>query len=357
MKKTSVKKRSMELKDIIICKSVGNLYWKNKKGEYCGCNNAFAEIIGLASPEAIVGKTDRDLFLASLGEAGVEATHKIDQQIMWEDQEKTLEEVGLDAEKHVAYYFTRKAPLKNKQGKVIGLIGTSINITKEKQALLAKQAFLENMSHDIRTPMAGVCGLSQLLYENYEQFNAKTTKEMLHDIKRSAETLLEFLDHILQVCTLGNDAVKKEIIDLNVLIDEVIQMLSPALQQTDLIMEVQCPSLFVHTDKFRLLRILLNILSNAIKFTPKGKIKISVDATAKNVIIDTEDTGIGIPEDRLEQIFEQFYKVRPSNQSAEFRGCGLGLYVVRLMLEDIGGKIQVESELNRGSKFSIVLQR
>jgi two-component system, OmpR family, aerobic respiration control sensor histidine kinase ArcB len=345
----------MDIRDLIISKSVGNLYWKDREGKYGGCNNEFAAMIGLASPAEIVGKTDRDLFLNALGEEKLQQLIQHDQVIMREDKEKTLEEVGIDSEKRIAYYITRKAPLKDDQGNVIGLIGTSINITKEKQAMLAKQAFLENMSHDIRTPLAGVYGLSQILHEDYEQVDPKKAKEIVGDIEHASGTLLEFLDHVLQVLALGKDPIKKERMNIKTRVDEVIQMLLPALERSGLQLQVDCPSIFIFADKFRLVRILLNLLSNAIKFTSKGEIKIRV-YTAMDLIIEIEDTGIGIPEDQLESIFEQFYKIRPSNQTVTFTGCGLGLYMARIMAREMGGDITVKSVLHQGSKFSVILK-
>src|SRR5476649_1542873 len=119
----------MDVKDLIISKSVGNLYWKDTKGRYWGCNNEFAEMIGFSSPEEIIGKTDRDLFLYSLGEDKLNQLIIHDQEIMREDSEKTIEEIGVDKKKQIAYYITRKSPLKDKKGQIIGLIGTSINVT------------------------------------------------------------------------------------------------------------------------------------------------------------------------------------------------------------------------------------
>lgn len=346
----------MNIKDLIIRKSVGNLYWKDKEGRYGGCNNEFAEMIGLSSPEEIIGKTDRDLFLKSLGEEKLQKLLLHDQEIMREDQEKTIEEIGVDDQKRMAYYITRKSPLKDNQGQIIGLIGTSINITKEKGAMLAKQAFLENMSHDIRTPLAGVYGLAQILCDDYRDGNldSETVTEMLGDIKQSAGTLLEFLDHVLKIVDVGKDPVKKEKVDIKALIDEVALMLLPAIKQKNLKIEMDSPEIFVYTDKSRLLRIVLNLVSNAIKFTSEGKIKIQT-SLAKNLMIAVEDTGIGIPEEKLNEIFDQFYKIKPSNQLPEFTGCGLGLYIARTMAAEIGAEITVQSIVNQGSKFIVTL--
>ena len=349
----------MDIKDLIIKKSVGNLYWKDTKGRYGGCNNEFAEMIGLSSPEEIIGKTDRDLFVRDLGEEKLNQLISQDQEIMREGQEKTIEEIGVDARKHIAYYITCKSPLRDKQGNVVGLIGTSINITKEKQATLAKQAFLENMSHDIRTPLAGIYGLARILYDDCREGNwdLETIIDVLGDIKQSAGTLLEFLDSVLRVAELGKNPIRKENVDLTLLLGEIAQMLSPTIKQKKLYLRVDCTGIFTYTDKSRLLRILLNLVSNAIKFTSEGEIRIKAQVVSEDVLITVEDTGIGIPKEKLDQIFDQFYKVKPSSQLPEFMGCGLGLYIARSMVEEMGGEIKVKSTLNQGSQFIVILKK
>lgn len=214
------------------------------------------------------------------------------------------------------------------------------------------------MSHDIRTPLSGVYGLSQVLHDHYdeEKLDHQAVKEMLGNIADSAKILLEFVGHVLQVSNLGKDPVKKEDIHIKDLIDEVMLMVLPEIKRKQLNHEINCPDICIKTDKFRALRILLNLISNAIKFTHAGSIKINI-YSAKDFIIEIEDTGIGIPEDKCEQIFDPFYKVKPSNQSAEFNGCGLGLHLVRSMADEIGGKITVESKLNEGSKFTFTLEQ
>lgn len=346
-----------DVKNEIIAQAVGNLYWKDLKGRFLGCNAAFLNLIGLTSPQDIIGKTDYDLFLESLGPERVEITCRIDQEIMREGKEKTIEEIGLDSKKKIAYYFTRKAPLRNAYGEIIGILGTSIDITKEKQAQLVKQQFLENMSHDIRTPLAGVYGLAKFLNDHYAEntLSQADIAEMLSHIANASGILLEFLDQVLSVFALGKNAIKIEGVSVKAVIDEVAQLLSAKIHEKQLVFQVNCPAVMIQTDQMRLFRILLNLFSNAVKFTDVGNIQINVHATERKLYIEIQDTGIGIDEDQLEAIFEPFHKLIPSNHSAEFHSCGLGLYLVRQMANEIGARVSVESQLARGSKFMVTL--
>ena len=140
-------------------------------------------------------------------------------------------------------------------------------------------------------------------------------------------------------------------------IHEVAQMILPRIKEKKRHFEINCADFYIKTDKYRILRILLNLLTNAVKFTQTGGIKINAYSAINNFIIEVEDTGIGIPEDQLDKMFEEFYKIKPSNQSAEFHSCGLGLYLVRSMINEIGGKIRVESKVGSGSKFTVILKQ
>jgi two-component system, OmpR family, aerobic respiration control sensor histidine kinase ArcB len=138
----------MHVKDFIINQAIGNLYWKNKQGRYLGCNNAFARLLGLSSPNEIIGKTDRDLFLKTLGEEQLKAIIYLDHLIMTTGREKTVEETVHNPHGEVTYQITRKVPLYDKQKKIIGIAGTSIDITKTKLAEMVKKEFLDRMARE-----------------------------------------------------------------------------------------------------------------------------------------------------------------------------------------------------------------
>jgi two-component system, OmpR family, aerobic respiration control sensor histidine kinase ArcB len=115
----------------IISKSPGNVYWKDREGHYLGCNQMVANILGLPIAE-IIGKTDRELLKGKLSQKEIQAIEKVDQDVMQIGKEKTIEEVGIDKQGNPSYYITTKMPLYNEKKEIIGVIGTSIDITKSK---------------------------------------------------------------------------------------------------------------------------------------------------------------------------------------------------------------------------------
>jgi two-component system aerobic respiration control sensor histidine kinase ArcB len=136
----------MHVKDFIINQAIGNLYWKDTQGKYLGCNQAFVNSLGLSSSDEIIGKTDRDLFLETLSEKQLQAIIYSDHIVITTGQEKIIEEVSTCPDGKVVYYITRKVPLYDKGKNIFGLAGTSIDITKTKQAEIARREFLDNMA-------------------------------------------------------------------------------------------------------------------------------------------------------------------------------------------------------------------
>ena len=164
----------MDIKDFILRNTTGNLFWKNKQGLYLGCNMEFARIARLNSPNEIIGKSDRDLFLLLLDEERVNKLREIDQYVIQNDKVFVTEEVGVNQAGEIAYYLTKKTPLKNEKNEVIGVMGNSIDITDRKKVeelkdkvyqQLQKMTFqqLKGMTlaaaaiaHELRTPLLAI---------------------------------------------------------------------------------------------------------------------------------------------------------------------------------------------------------
>lgn len=343
----------MKIEDFIIQQTVGNLYWKDANGCYLGCNKEYANMIGLDKPEDIIGKTDRGLFLSSLGEERLQAILDLDQYVIQTGEEKTIEEVGVDSEGKTAYYITRKTPLKNDNNQIIGLVGNSINITKEKLAEISKREFMLNMEHDIRTPFSGILGMSSILYAKEDN---PEKKELLGYIVEGANRLLNLLNEVLEISRLGSDPIKFTYFNLKDCLNDIFYLLLPEAKLKNIDFVLDCPDLMVHLDKTRLSRLILNLAGNAIKFTSSGKVSIIVDTTDK-LKISVEDTGIGIPKDKLKVIFDKFTKLDLSHHHQKFMGAGIGLHIVKQYAIDLGGDVNVESEINKGSKFTFFIKK
>ena len=229
-----------------------------------------------------------------------------------------------------------------------------------------KSRFLSNMSHEIRSPLTSIMGFTDII-DRMESDPEK--KKYLQAIKTSSDHLLHTVNDVLDFSKLDAGKLRLEQHPFNIseAIGEVAFAFSAAAAEKGIQIkeELSIPKdLIVIGDKFRLKQILFNLTSNAIKFTEQGAVTISAAATNKNghevsLKIRVADSGIGIPEDKLNSIFEEFTQVTSADQSAEsrraIRGTGLGLPICKMLAELQGGTIEVASKLNEGSEFAVSL--
>jgi len=223
----------------------------------------------------------------------------------------------------------------------------------------AKSRFLATMSHEIRTPMNGVIGMAEMLCEAdlpAEYHGYATT------IRSSAEALLAILNDILDLSKLEAGRVELSRADFNpgACIEGVVRLLRPQAKACDLTIELNCQNLpeLLNADDTRLRQVLLNVIGNAVKFTETGGVIVTAHTTPNgpghNLHITVQDTGVGIPVDRIEHIFDPFAQA-DADTTRRFGGTGLGLSISRQLMAAMGGTISVDSAPNKGSCFSIIL--
>jgi signal transduction histidine kinase/DNA-binding response OmpR family regulator len=224
-----------------------------------------------------------------------------------------------------------------------------------------KGEFLANMSHEIRTPLNGIIGMTELLAATKL---SDDQRQFVKNVHSSGINLLELLNNLLDVTKLqaGKIELNKESFNLSDCIDQVIEMLKPAAQQKrlELLSEIK-PSLPVEVvqDGTRLKQVLVNLVNNAIKFTDSGEVLITVEETNREgnfimLLFKVTDTGIGIDKEEQEKIFQSFYQA-DSSARKRYSGTGLGLSISKNYINEMGGKLWVESEPGHGSVFAFTM--
>ncbi len=337
-----------------------SVFWKDKEGVYLGCNINFARALGFSSVEKILGKTDDDLATRDLSEH----YRKDDKEVIVSGVPKlNIEEEQNFPDGRKLTILTNKVPLFSKDKEIIGVLGVYNDITplkrakeKAEAASKAKTEFIMNMSHDLRTPLSGIIGLSSLQANDATSAQEKKYGEWIHS---ASEQLLELLNSVIEVTAAEHqiEHIKKESINLQQFVEELQGLMQPAVVVKKLEFQIKLDKNLpiVLTDRIKLKRLVLNLLSNAVKFTKKGTICLEI----KQLILDNEevkieivisDTGIGIAKDNLDKIFDRFYRAHPS-YLAEYTGYGIGLYLVKKITNLLGGKIKVSSEEGKGSCF------
>lgn len=230
---------------------------------------------------------------------------------------------------------------------------------KANQANQAKTQFLANMSHEIRTPLNSIVGFSQILLNRSNSLSVPDDfKEYLENIMLSGKNLSELINNILDLSKIeaGKMGASEEALNLKLLVQGIYHInKAQALQKGILFTYDYASNLptMIHSDRTKLNQIVMNLVSNAIKFTPKGKeVQLSVKRQKNLVVFQVMDHGIGIAKEHLAQIFDMFHQI-DSSTVREFEGSGLGLAITKRMVELLGGRIEVESELNQGSVFTV----
>lgn len=355
----------------ILAAMPGNVYWMDRNGTYLGCNQNLANMANLDSPKDIFGKKHEDFLQGEVADQIV----KTDREVMETGQTLSLEEHGWAVDGKPAIYITTKVPLRDRRGRVIGLLGTSFDISDRKKAEKqlkhakelaemaneSKSEFIANMSHDIRTPFSGIYSLIVFLRDQEEDSEKQL---LLGEVAQSARSLLDFLNQILELTELDADTIapKKQLFDLRVEIDALVDLMRSQARSQGLDLFVECADDFpekVVGDVVRVNRILLNLLSNAFKFTKQGSVTLSARLHSRQLQygmleLKVADTGIGIPSDKQHIIFEQFTRLSPANKGI-YSGAGLGLWIVKKILDDVGGTVTVESRENEGSVFTCLV--
>ncbi|MDH5230857.1 MAG: ATP-binding protein [Gammaproteobacteria bacterium] len=247
-----------------------------------------------------------------------------------------------------------------------------VDITHQKKAieeietnLKTKNRFFANMSHELRTPLNAIVGLSDLLAldaksvsENAPTVLPQEFVENIETVQNEGEHLLQIIDDILMLAKLESDSLSIKMSEVNMcqFLEELSQSarVLSAKNNNRFVLNNQTSMQSLTTDPLRLKQVLINLISNAAKFTHDGVIELMVRAESTSIVLQVKDSGIGIPVDKLESIFHAFEQV-DSSTTRHYGGTGLGLSICLNLIKQFGGNISVDSQPGQGSVFSVYL--
>ncbi|MGE5547717.1 MAG: ATP-binding protein [Solirubrobacterales bacterium] len=348
------------------------IFYRDTEGRHLGCNKAFVEMVGLPR-EQIIGA---DLsVLARTGGLADKAGESDRELIEGSARLHVYEYAFRHPDGRPVQVIIQKAAFRNAGGRVVGIVGAVTDITERatveealkrakeaaEAASRAKSEFLAVISHEIRTPMNGILGMVHLLTDTALD---PQQRDWLGTIQTSGEALLTILNDILEFSRLeaGRVAVEAEPFDLPQALDDVIALMVPRSREKGIQLALDVAADIPRTlvgDVARLRQVLLNLVGNAVKFTEKGGVTVSLFNVGRRdgklaLRFEVRDTGVGIPDDAKDRLFQSFSQA-DSSITRRFGGTGLGLAICKRLVELMGGEIGMDSESGRGSCFWFTL--
>ena len=337
------------------------IYYRNADGVFSGCNRAMEELTGKKEHQ-LVGLSPWDVYSKEVAEHIVDT----DQKVFADNQAITYEQwlEYPDGRKH--YFELRKVPFYSKDGRHLGLVGFGRDITERKRheeslekASRDKTTFISTISHELRTPLNGIVGLSRMLLDS----------QLTEEQRKHMQTIN------VSAITLGN--IFNDIIDMDKFDRRKLELLPAPLNFEDFVAEIESISALmaeqkglrfdlerlsslpkaIEVDATRLRQVIWNLVSNAMKFTKEGGVVMTVSADVEDdyatIIMEVEDTGIGIPDEELDKIFAMYYQVKSGKDNLHAVGTGIGLAVSKQLINMMDGDITVASEEGFGSTFTV----
>lgn len=346
------------------------LFVKDEEHRFIQVNNAFCQFMD-RSAEELLGKSDYDF----VTKEEADCFWKRDNLVFASDRPDENEELLTDQDGNRRHLLTKKTSHRLPSGERV-LTATILDITSRKEieerlreakeaaesANQAKSLFLSNMTHELRTPMNGVLGMTSLLLDtplNEEQ------QSLVNTIRNSGNALLTVINQILDFSKIEADKLELEEsnFDLRVMIEETLDLIAPQATEKQLTLAYFIKNnvpLYLIQDVARIRQILANLVSNAVKFTEQGEITITVsaempEAERYQLHFAIQDTGMGIPVERIGRLFHSFSQV-DATITRRYGGTGLGLAISKRLAEAMGGTMWVESILGKGSTFFFTIQ-
>jgi len=322
-------------------------------GNIIQANPAMAALLGSGTDaETLLGKRVEQLLPADANDTLKHFTHSEKKQLL------VLSEVTVEQNGAQRILRLARQPLRNADGTYDGYLWTVRDITQQKLAEKMRSEFINMATHELRTPLANIKAYAETLGD-LEEGDTEIQKEFCNTINSEATRLARFVDDLLSVGSMemGSLSIERHPVDTLRMIDEVVEKVQPLIEEKSITFDLEVPAKLpeLRADKDKLVAAIVNLLGNAVKYSPPGRnVGLKVKVADDYLQIDVEDTGFGIAEEELPKVFDKFFRSGDQRVLKE-TGSGLGLSLVREIAKLHGGEATVTSELNMGSTFSITL--
>lgn len=340
------------------------VFWKDRNSTYLGCNEAFASSAGVGCPENIVGKTDYDL----VWKDDAEAYRQDDRRVMDSGKPRlAFEETQTTKEGGQITLLTSKVPLRDTSGAVVGILGVYADITERKLAEKRQAALLEELesvncelkdfahivSHDLKAPLRGIHTLAEWMMTDLGDRLGEEGREQMQLLMGRTDRMQNLINGVLEYSRIGRVHEERASINLNELVAQVVEDLLPP-EHISLDIDGQLPT--VSGEPTRIRQLFQNLLSNAIKYMDKehGLIRVGCEEEPDSWRFFVADNGPGIEEKYFDRIFQIFQTLAPRDTT---ESTGVGLTVVKKIVECHGGRIWIESRMGEGSTFFFTLSK
>lgn len=338
-------------------------FCKDAGGRYLACNRAFEEFIGVPRSR-ILGRTVYDISPATLAKNFGQA----DRDLLEEGGRQIYESQVQAGDGTVHDVIFHKAVYRQESGEAGGIVGVLLDISERKTSEEAlrrldkmKSEFIGTAAHELRTPLASVQGYTELLLAQQtgkNNFSAEQCADFLNEICQACDALATLVDDLLDIGRIENGRP----LTMNIQPDnpepllrkvvEAFRLRNP--QQPIILHYAPGPDLLLPFDFHRLRQVLENLLSNAVKYSPERKpIEVTIQLQGTNFVLQVRDQGLGMSADQCAKIYEKFYRADP--EETQISGLGLGMSVVRSIVEAHGGHIHIESQPARGTLVEVTL--
>ncbi len=329
----------------------------DEQGKVSLMNATAKRILGVSPEERVVGKFYREIVQNETVQDLIHRTLTQDEESMGEISVR----IGEGEEARERIYQVQSAPVRDEEGRKRGVVAIMTDITHIRVVERMKSAFVSTVSHELRTPLTSIKGfVSTLLSDEEGYFDLETRREFLQIIDQETDRLKRLIDDLLNLSRIESGRaleIRWKQIDLHEVVNRIVEAQKTYTDKHTFVVDLPEDLPPVMADEDKVEQILTNLLSNAVKYSPNGgEIRVAARDTGQFVEISVSDQGIGIPPDKIDKIFERFYRM-DDRDTREAGGTGIGLYLTRHLVMAHGGKIWVESEVGKGSTFYFTLPK